>query len=85
MLINDELYPTEVVWEKSKLCPNHVGSFNVIIREDIWKQNIHYFLPIQTGDFNFINIVFSQLSPTEVYWQNKIYGKTMRVSKGSEE
>lgn len=85
MMINDELYPTEMNWKQSKLHQNHVGSFNVIIRKDIWKENIHNFSTIQTGDFQFINSVFKKLSPLEIYWQDKIYGRTGKVSHGAPE
>jgi hypothetical protein len=85
MMINDELYPTPTDWKASVLKQNHVGSFNVVIRNDLWQEHIHNFATNQTGDFSFINSIFKRISPLEIYWQDKIYGKTMRVSKGDGE
>lgn len=83
MMINDELYPTSVDWKVNKLYPNHIGMTNFVIREDLWKKYIYNLTEIQIGDFNFINTVF-KTNPT-MYWQDKIYSKTTRVSRGANE
>ena len=80
MLINEELYPTSVVWEKPRLHQNHIGTSNVVLRNDLWQRYISMFSDIQVGDFVFINSVF--LSRPKMFWQNKLYSKTTRVSRG---
>jgi len=85
MLINDELYPTEMNWLKNKLYKNHIGVSNIVIRNDIWQEYIHTFSTIQTGDFEFINNVFTSLPISDIFWSDKLYTKTTRVSKGESE
>ena len=85
MLINDELYPTEMNWKKSKFYKNHIGISNIVVKNEIWQKYIHNFSAIQTGDFEFINSIFISLSSTSMYWQDKIYSKTTKVSKGEPE
>jgi hypothetical protein len=86
MLINDYLFPTDVNWKKSALQRNHIGTSNVVVRNDIWQKYIHNFSSIQVGDFEFINSVFKSLPSMECsYWQDKIYSKTVRVSRGKPE
>jgi len=80
MLINEELYPTSVVWKKEKLHQNHVGTSNVVVRNDLWQKHIERFSDSQIGDFLFINSVF--MEKPKIYWQDKLYSKTTRVSKG---
>ncbi len=83
MLLNEELYPTSVDWKVDKLHPNHIDTANVVVRSDLWHKYIHCFAEIQTGDFLFIDNVFKS-NPT-VYWQDKVYSRTMRVSGGKPE
>lgn len=80
MLINDELYPTPMVWEKPRLYQNHIGTSNVVLRNDLWQKYIGLFTDLQVGDFVFINSVF--LSRPKIFWQDKLYSKTTRVSHG---
>jgi len=85
MLINQSLVPTTgVVWGKRKLVKCHIGTSCFVMLNKLWKDNIHEFLSIPTtGDFNFINSVF--LKRPKVYWHDKLYSKTMQVSKGKAE
>lgn len=79
MILNGELYPTSTVWKKQPV-KNHIGTSNFIIKNSIWKDHIRNFLPMQTGDYNFIKTVFE--SKPSVIWVDKIYSKTLRVSCG---
>jgi len=84
MLINDSLLPTtNLVWGKDILYKHHIGTSCFVMRNDLWQDNIHLFSATQIGDFDFINCVFEK-KPT-VFWQDKIYSKTLRVSRGSDE
>jgi len=84
MLINDSVLPSEVVWEKDHLTKCHIGTSCFVMRNNLWQENIHNFASIPTtGDFHFINSVF-QKKPT-MYWQDKLYSKTLRVSRGQSE
>jgi hypothetical protein len=83
MMINDTLYPTEHCWGKDKLVVCHVGSFNLVMRSDLWQENIQYFSDQRIGDFLFFDSVM-QKKPS-VYWQDKLYGGTQRVSRGKAE
>lgn len=79
MMLNGELYPTPIVWKKQPIM-NHIGTSNFVIKNAVWKKHIRNFLPIQTGDYNFIRTVFD--SRPKVTWVDKIYSKTLRVSCG---
>jgi hypothetical protein len=80
MLINEELYPTSVVWKRERLHQNHVGTSNVVVRNDLWQKYIERFSDSQVGDFLFINSVF--MEKPKIYWQDKLYSKTTRISHG---
>jgi hypothetical protein len=82
MLINGVLYPTDVCWGKGvTVC--HVGSFNLVIKRDLWLDNIDNFSDRRIGDFQFFDSIMKK-SPV-VYWQDKLYGGTQRVSHGQAE
>lgn len=83
MLINEELYPTPVVWKKERLHQNHIGTSNVVVRNDLWQKHIERFSDSQIGDFLFINSVF--MEKPKIYWQDRLYSKTTRVSHGQAE
>ena len=83
MLINDELYPTEMDWKKPRLYQNHIGTSNIVVRNDLWQKYIHCFIEAQVGDFVFINEIYK--TNPRVCWQDKIYSKTVKVSKGASE
>jgi hypothetical protein len=84
MYINGENYPTDMVWKKDVLFQNHIGTSNVVVRNDLYQKYIQCFFAMQTGDFQFINTVFK--SKTEVYWRDDVvYTKTLRVSRGQAE
>jgi glycosyltransferase involved in cell wall biosynthesis len=84
MQINEDIVPTEKIWNTNRLLKCHIGTSCFIMRSDLWKENIQHFASIPTtGDFHFINTVFSK-NP-KVFWQNKLYSKTLRVSRGQAE
>ncbi len=75
------LYPTEDVWEKNKIIPNHIGSSCFVVLNSVWQENIEAFKTTETpGDYNFINTVFLK-NPT-TFWQGKVYTEAVNLQKG---
>jgi len=83
MWISDHTYPTHVDWKVPKLTINHIGTSCVVVRNDLWKEKIKNFLQRKAGDFFFIESIFNS-KPT-IFWQDKFYSKTMKVSHGKPE
>jgi len=83
MWINDCYYPTNVDWKASKLTINHIDTACVVVRHDLWNAHIKNFLQRKAGDFFFIESVYNS-KPT-VFWQDKFYTRTMKVSHGKPE
>ena len=83
MLIEGILYPTPLVWKASELTNDHVDTSCVVIRNNLWQENIIHFISVQIGDFWFINTIFK--TKPKIYWQDKIYCKAEKSSSGKPE
>lgn len=84
-LIDGVLYPSSrYVWGKDKLIINHIDTANVVVKKELWQKHIINFLQRKAGDFFFIDSVFR--TKPKIYWQDKIYSKSLMVgSKGESE
>lgn len=80
--IRDRLYPTEEVWQKEPKFA-HIGSFNFVVKRDLWLKHIKRWDIARGGDFNFIRDAYKDAK--KVFWQDEVYSKTVVVSRGADE
>ena len=85
MLINGHPRPTtDICWGQKELVRKHIGSSCFIMKNKLWQDHIHNFLPIPTtGDFEFIFKAFRHSKSH--YWHDRVYSKTLRISQGRTE
>ena len=85
MIINGHIRPTtDICWRQEELVRKHIGSSCFIMKNELWQEHIHNFLPIPTtGDFEFISSAFKHSESH--YWHDKVYSKTLRISQGQTE
>lgn len=77
MDLKERVIPENNSWNTGEIHMNYIGTSCFVMRRDIWYDNINKFSDKQTGDFEFINYVFSK-KPSMV-WKDKIYSKVNQI------
>jgi glycosyltransferase involved in cell wall biosynthesis len=83
---NGVILPTKRMWMQSEPIGGHIGGSGVVVRRDVWLDNIHHFGDDQVywGDFVFISELFRRYA-RRIYWLNRVMVEVPSQNQGAVE
>lgn len=75
---NNNIYPSDKMWDSQQLMPGHVGTFCFATRAEVFNDYIHFFGTPTMGDYNYLRSIWHK----EKQWIDEVMACTLRIGKG---